>query len=58
MIFSHRQKIHLQVLKNELNWSYAKIIFPASFADQGVLNKGPTVWLDGARSPQNTFASI
>jgi hypothetical protein len=25
------------------------IIFPAGFTDQGVLNKDPTVWLEGAR---------
>ncbi len=24
----------------------------------GVINKDPTVWLDGARQPQNTFPSI
>ncbi len=28
------------------------IIFPAGFASKGVLNKDPTVWLDGARSPK------
>jgi hypothetical protein len=27
-------------------WSYAKIIFPAGFAGQGVLNKHPTVRID------------
>jgi hypothetical protein len=26
------------------------IIFPSGFASQAVLNKEPTVWLDGARS--------
>ncbi len=31
--------------------SYAQIIFPASFANQRVLNKDPTVWLDGAIPP-------
>jgi hypothetical protein len=29
------------------NWSYAQIIFPTGFADQGALNKDPTVCLDG-----------
>ncbi len=43
------KKIHLQVYKNY--WSYAQNIFPSGFAGQGVLNKDPTVWLDGARSP-------
>jgi hypothetical protein len=32
-------------------WSYAKIIFPAGFAGQGVLNKHPTVWLDDRLPP-------
>jgi hypothetical protein len=43
-------KIHLQVHKN--------IIFLAGFAGQGVLNKDPTVWLNGAKFRKNTFASI
>ncbi len=33
------------------NWSYAQIIFPGGFANQDILNKDPTVWLDGARPP-------
>jgi hypothetical protein len=32
-------------------FSYAKIIFPAGFAGQGVLNKHPTVWLDNRLPP-------
>jgi hypothetical protein len=32
-----------------MRWSYAQIIFPASFAAQRVLNKDAAVWLDGAR---------
>ncbi len=32
-------------------WSYAKIIFPAGFAGQGVLNKDPTVWPDNRLLP-------
>jgi hypothetical protein len=39
-------KIYLQVHKNY--WSYAQIIFLASFAIQVVLRKDPTIWLDGA----------
>ncbi len=31
----------------QIHWSYAQIIFPAGFADQGVLNKDPTPWVDG-----------
>jgi len=31
------------------NFSYVQIIFSAHFADQGILNKDPTVWPDGAR---------
>jgi hypothetical protein len=33
-------------------WSYAQIIFSASFAGQGVLNKGPTFWIH-VRPPPN-----
>jgi len=29
----------------------AQIIFPAGFASHGVLDKDPTVWLNGARPP-------
>ncbi len=38
-------------------WSYAQIIFLAGFASQRVLNKDPTVWLDGAR-PLPTHVSL
>ncbi len=31
--------------------SYVKIIFPAGFAGKGVINKGPALWIDGARPP-------
>ncbi len=48
------QKIHFQILKNSK--IEAQIIFQAN--RPGVLNKDPTVWLNGARSPQNAFASI
>ncbi len=52
-----------------LKWvklSYVQIIFLASFAGQGLLNKDPTVWLDGARPPStyvvaqpyNTFGGL
>jgi hypothetical protein len=33
------------------NLNYALINFLASFAGQKVLNKVPSVWLDGARPP-------
>ncbi len=39
-------------IKLGICWSYAQIIFPASFAFQGVLNKNPTGWTDGAILPQ------
>jgi len=55
-----RMIIQVQTVKTEGNvcvgqiWSlsshylsYARIIFPAGFARHGVLNKNPTVWLDG-----------
>jgi hypothetical protein len=29
-------------------WSYAQIIVPAGLAGHGVLNKDPTLWLDGS----------
>ncbi len=32
-----------------IHQSYAQIIFLAGFASQGIVNKDPTVWLDGAR---------
>jgi hypothetical protein len=33
----------------EYKWQgLAQIIFPAGFAGQGVLNKDPNAWLDGA----------
>ncbi len=44
-------KTHLQVYKDEQNWSYGQIIFPAGFAGQGILDKDTTFWLDGAKSP-------
>jgi hypothetical protein len=34
-----------------IHCSCAQIIFLAGFAGQGVLNKDPIVWLDGARPP-------
>jgi hypothetical protein len=36
---------------------FGAMLFPASFTCRWVLNKDPTVWLDGARPPKNTFAS-
>jgi len=33
------------------NWDFAESIFPVGKANQGVLNKDPTVWLDGVRPP-------
>ncbi len=37
----------------------AMTIFLTCFADQGVLDEDPMVWLDGARpTPKSTFASI
>ncbi len=33
------------------DWELMKSSFPAAFAGQGVLNKDPNVWLDGARLP-------
>jgi hypothetical protein len=44
-------KIHFQVYKKWENWCYGQIIFPDGFARQGVLNRDPTVCLDGARPP-------
>jgi len=32
-----------------LKWEFIESILPASFASQGVLNKDPTVWLDGVK---------
>ncbi len=46
-----RQKIHFKLYKDLSNYGYAQIIFPASFTSQGVLNKDPTVWLEGDRPP-------
>jgi hypothetical protein len=40
-----------------VNWSYAQIIFPSSFAGQGVLNMDPDLGLDGAR-PANTSVAL
>ncbi len=40
------------------NWSYALIIFSASFAGQWVLNKDPTVWLDGVWQTHNSPYSV
>ncbi len=34
---------------SNMYWSYDEIPFLADFTGQGVLNKDPTVWLDGAR---------
>jgi hypothetical protein len=36
---------------HQIHLSNAHIIFPASYAGKGVLNKDTTVWLDGARPP-------
>ncbi len=47
--FIHK-KIHLQVYQN-INWSFAQIIFLVRFASLGVLNYYPTVWLDGTTPP-------
>ncbi len=33
-------------------WTYDQIIFTGGCGGQGILNKDPTVWLGGARSPQ------
>ena len=37
----------------QIHWNYAHIIFLTGSASQEVLNKDPTVWLDGARPPPN-----
>jgi hypothetical protein len=37
------------------NLRHIQIIFQASFARQGVLNKDPIVWLDGARPPSRSM---
>jgi hypothetical protein len=42
----------------QIHFSYAQIIFPASFAGQVVLYKDPTVWLDGARPSRITLINL
>jgi hypothetical protein len=37
------EKIHLQVYKNQKNWSFAQIIFPDGFAGQDFFIENPTV---------------
>jgi hypothetical protein len=55
MELNHPPKYVCKYIKIRKLWLYADY-FPA--ARQGVLNKDPTVWLDGAKPPSNTFASI
>ncbi len=40
------------------DWSYFQIIFHAGFASQGVLNKDPTVWLDGRPLPISMIMNL
>ncbi len=55
-VFLHRCQICAVLLGiDKINWCYAQNIFPASFASLGILNKDPTVWLGGARSPPVSF---
>ncbi len=37
---------------SRIHQSYAHINFLTAFSDQGVPNKDPSAWLDGARPPQ------
>ena len=50
MVLCLDQKFACKYIKIS-NLSYTEVIFPASFASQGVHYKDPTVWLDGARPP-------
>ncbi len=55
-------------LTRSLKWDFTKSIFLANFIGQGLLNKDPMIWSDGARPPplvlldlllpENVFAKV
>ncbi len=54
----HISMFQFLVISSLQNWKFIETIFLAGFAGPGVLNKDPTVWLDGARPTPISFIGL